>query len=84
MSAAPTYACAGGPPLDWHLLEVWDIVEERLVQDVVEVNTKEGWLIKYATGPDGKPLVEGEGDDRQFKRIRVEGRFQLRYRRDRK
>jgi len=76
---APTYAHAGGPPHDWQDLKVWDIVQEAYVQDVVEVNAAEGWLIKYELGLDGKPIVEGEGNDRRFRRIRCTGKFQLRY-----
>jgi len=72
---APTYACAGGPPDDWMDLKVWDVVEEAYVQDVVEVNTAEGWLIKHELGADGKPIVEGD----QLRKVRVKGRFQLRY-----
>lgn len=84
MTSTPTYACAGGPPHDWDRLEVWDLVEERLIPEVVEVNTAEGWLIRYAKGPDGKPIVDGTGNDAELRKEKVNGRFLLRYRRDKK
>jgi hypothetical protein len=77
---APTYAVAGGPPHDWMDLEIWDIVQEQLVTDVVEINTAEGWLIKYALDAKGKPVLDGPANNPYLKKVKVHGRFMIRYR----
>jgi hypothetical protein len=39
-----TYAKVGGPPADWHKLQVRDLDTGELVE-AVEVNTEEGWTV---------------------------------------
>lgn len=70
MSAKPLlYAKAGGPPDNWMDLRVIDLDTGQDVQDALEVNVTEGWMIRYKRplehGPHG-PATE-----------RVTGRFHL-------
>lgn len=68
-----TYAKADGPPDDWMLLKVIDADTGEEITDVVEVNTAEGWLVRYVIDPEtGSPVLEGEGDDLRIKTERVE------------
>lgn len=56
----PTYARAGGPPNDWHLLDVVDLDSGLSVSMVMEVDCREGWLRRYTgrEGRSGEPEVE--------------------------
>jgi hypothetical protein len=44
-----TYAKVGGPPQDWHKLQVRDLDSGDLVR-AVEVNTEEGWALVWKKG----------------------------------
>lgn len=48
-----TYAKAGGPPEYWDHLKVWDVDCNEFVDNVFEVNTTDGWLMRYLM--DGTP-----------------------------
>lgn len=60
MDAGITYAKAGGPPDNWLYLRVEDVDTGLIIPEVIEVNTAEGWAIRYkrvnyalVLGPDG-------------------------------
>ena len=40
-----TYAKVGGPPADYLMVVVVDDVTNQVVENAVEVNTKEGWVV---------------------------------------
>ena len=69
-----TYAKAGGPPKNWHKLEVLGPDGVTPMRDVVEVDAKEGWCIRNARGADGKLLVK----DGALVPERIEGEFVIR------
>lgn len=77
MAEALTYACVGGPPDDWHGLDIIDLDTGKGVFGVVEVNSAEGWLIRLKTDGAGKFFVDPEYPDEVAKE-RVEGRFEIR------
>ena len=54
------YAKVGGPPHDWLGLLVLDAVTGETVQEVVEVDCDEGWLIRLAKDADGKYIHDGD------------------------
>lgn len=70
----PTYAKADGPPDDWMGLEV--LLDGVVVYDVFEVDTKQGWAIRYAHDEERRPVVANG----RFVKERVEGAFELRWR----
>lgn len=41
-----TYAKVGGPPANWHGLEVVDLDTGEIVRDVIEVDAVNGWLMR--------------------------------------
>lgn len=67
-----TYAKAGETP-GYQWLEVVDMQTGRVVNEVVEVNTREGWLVRYRTDESGHLLLDGS----EVITERLEGRFQL-------
>lgn len=69
-----TYAKVGGPPDNWHEIEIIDLDSGKQLKGVVEVNTAEGWVIAYKDGPDGKPVIEGD----EVVKERIAGRFEIR------
>ena len=72
-----TYARAGEFPEDWHELEVIDLSSGLLMQDVVEVDTVMGWVLRYARDPrTGRYIVVTD----EILREVVRGRFQIRRR----
>lgn len=73
-----SYAKAGGPPLDWHGLRVFDVQTGREVRDVIEASTVFacGWVRKYRQGPDGRLFIE-PGRDRLAEET-IYGRFEIR------
>lgn len=71
-----TYAIVGGPPHDWCGLLIRDLETNALVQRVVEVNTAEGWLIRYKTDDKGQIYVDPAQPD-EAARERIEGRFRI-------
>lgn len=71
-----SYAKVGGPPARWQKLKIIDLDTGLEVSKVVEVNTTEGWLIRYREDAEGRPFIDPEKPD-QAARERVEGRFQI-------
>lgn len=65
-----TYAKVGGPPDDWECWVVLDAESGEELTNLVEVNTREGWAVRYVTppvaGPSGDLLTE-----------RITGKFRL-------
>ena len=74
MSGPITYAKALGPPDNWADLCVLDRSGNE-VPDVVEVNTEEGWLIRFARDEAGHLVINKERDDLETERI--EGEFRI-------
>lgn len=70
-----TYAVVGGPPDNWLGLRVFDIDTGLEIDEVIECNTVEGWLVRYKPGEDGLIYTVGEGDDAEAASERLEGRF---------
>lgn len=50
------YARVNGPPENWNLCLVRNLVTGDLIDDVVEVNAKEGWLRRYKQ-VNGQPVI---------------------------
>ncbi len=73
MTGALTYAVVGGPPVNWHDLQVLDRDTGAPIDGVVEVNTVEGWLIRYIRDEQGR-LVSGAG---KAAKERVVGNFMI-------
>ena len=69
-----TYAVVGGPPDNWHQFAVIDEETGERVESVQEVNTEEGWLMRWQRDESGA-LVLGEGGTPDVER--VEGRFRI-------
>lgn len=69
-----TYANAGGPPDNWHELEVFDAATAAKVDSVLEVDAAAGWLIRHRYDESGQRVIEGE----EWATERVEGRFEIR------
>ena len=70
-----THARAGEFPEDWHELEVTDLSSGLLMQDVVEVDTVMGWVLRHARDPQtGHFIVVTD----EILREVVRGRFQIR------
>lgn len=69
-----TYAKQGDK--GWTNLEVVEGNDVRPMADVIEVNTKEGWCIRYARGEDGKSLVRNGALVTET----VHGKFEIRVR----
>lgn len=67
--AVPTYACvATDTPWNWPLLRVLD-AEGNEVKGIIEVNTEEGWAVRYV---ERRPPGEEE-----WPTERIEGTFRL-------
>jgi hypothetical protein len=81
MSDKIEYAKVGGPPANWQGLRIIDLRAEREVDRVIEVNTKEGWLIKHpeplevCRGEPECPLCKTGNPGDHVRAERVEGRF---------
>ena len=58
----PKYAKVGGPPEDWYNWSVIDKDTGLEVSNVVEVNVKEGWIIKNAVNERGEKFIDPEKD----------------------
>jgi len=69
-----TYAKVGGPPDNWWELRVLDLDTGKFITEVIEVNTAEGWLVRYKTDENGQPIISGLN----WARERVEGNFEIR------
>lgn len=67
------YAKAGGPPRNWSDLDVVDLETRSVIGDVIECDARNGWLIRFDRGPDGRFRREGSC----AARVRVEGRFAI-------
>lgn len=74
-----TYAVVGGPPRNWHDLFVVDLDTQKEISRAVEVNTTEGWLVRFKEGPDGRIQKDANGTGGPIKE-RVTGRFEIRRR----
>lgn len=67
---APTYACvASNTPPDYIRLRVLDAEGQVYRGKVIEINTKEGWLIQYRDDPEFRGEV--------WPTERIEGKFTL-------
>lgn len=68
---APTYAnVAKDIPVDWVFLNVLD-AEGNVLTGVIEVNTEEGWAIRYIMEPERRPPHE------VWPTERITGQFRL-------
>lgn len=67
-----TYAVVGGPPVDWHGLRVFD-ADGNEIENVVEVNAAEGWLIRCKVDENGNVYAEGD----EVARERITGAFTI-------
>lgn len=76
------YAKVGGPPDNWSQMLITDLETGEQVDNVVEVNADEGWLIRQVVDEDGHPVLDGEGDDRHIRQERIEGLFEIVERKD--
>lgn len=65
-----TYAEMGGPPKDWNELVVVDRDANKLVHQIVSVNTEKGWVDRFT---DEIP----EGDIGGWPVERLEGNFEI-------
>ena len=72
-----TYAVVGGPPHDWRGLKIFELVTGSEVRDVLEVNTAEGWLIRYVRDESGMIFIDPKRPD-EAARQRIEGSFEIR------
>ena len=68
-----TYAKVYGPPDDWNGLEVVDLDTGEKIENVVEANTEEGWLIRHKDDDDGRPTVING----TIAMEKIEGRFKI-------
>ena len=72
MKKPPTYANVNeNEPADWSRLQVRDLDKDELIQGVVEVNTEEGWAVRYIMEPERRPFGE------VWPTERITGRFAL-------
>jgi hypothetical protein len=69
-----TYAKVGGPPKNWHKLEVLGPDGVTPMRDCIEVNTVEGWCIRCVRGDDGRLLTNYGAIVHE----RIEGEFVIR------
>ncbi|KQW79717.1 hypothetical protein [Brevundimonas sp. Root1279] len=72
-----TYAKVDGPPSDWQGLKVIDRATGGEVSRVIEVNTVEGWLIRYRLNERGLIFSDPDRPD-EAATERVEGDFEIR------
>ena len=69
------YCKVGGPPDDWHNIEIW--LNGKLSQgDWTEVNSGESWGIRYARNESEEFFLDGE----HVAFERITGDFQIRRR----
>lgn len=68
-----TYAKVGGPPAHWQKLEVIDNTSGKLIRDVLEVNTMEGWLTRHIRDGDDNLVLDGG----QLAKETISGRFRI-------
>lgn len=66
------YAKVGVTP-DAHHLRVIDLDTGAPVNRVLEINTRQGWLVRHVTDGQGRPVRTGDG----LATERVAGRFRL-------
>jgi hypothetical protein len=78
MSDVITYAKVHGPPADWHSLRIFDRATGAEVQDVFEIDTQEGWLIRAKRDAAGQLVTAASGD--RIEREKIEGAFEIRRR----
>lgn len=71
-----TYALVGGPPRDWRGLKIFDLDTAAEITEVVEVDTANGWVIRYVTDDRGQVVQNQHGDRAKTEIIR--GRFEIR------
>lgn len=76
------YAKVGGPPDVWNRLLITDLETGEQVDNVVEVNADEGWVIVNAVDENGDFILVGEGDEQEVRQDRIEGRFEITERKD--
>ena len=76
MTDTVTYSKVDGPPYDWFRFEIINVDTSEKVQNVIEVNAVEGWLIRYVTNELGLFFLK----DGEVARERIEGNFLLRRR----
>lgn len=74
---AITYAVVDGPPDDWRGLKIFDLDTGQEVDQVVEVNVAEGWMIRYRKDENGRIFIDPDQPDEAAKE-RIEGRFEIR------
>lgn len=67
------YAKVDGPPRDWHRLKIWDLDRLRYVDEVIEANADEGWVLRYSRRDDGRLVVVGD----ELMRVQEHGRFAI-------
>lgn len=69
-----TYAKIGGPPDDWQQLTIVDLDTGRHLDNVIEIDTANGWAIVYPKDEAGRFL---ERDGRWITEM-ITGRFEIR------
>lgn len=74
-TASCTYARVGGPSSSWNFLTVYERKTFQKVCHVIEVNCKEGWLIRAKLNEKGKIYCNGRRTE--IMRERITGDFVL-------
>lgn len=72
-TAEISYAKVHGPPADWRGLCVFDADTGEEIQDVIEVDASNGWLVRYKMGDDGHAFIEGD----EVAKETLTGRFRI-------
>ena len=67
------YATVGGPPHDWLGLLIIDGDTGRRIDNVVEVNCDEGWLVRHVLDENDRPQLNA--DRTGVLTERIEGNF---------
>jgi hypothetical protein len=68
-----TYAKAGETPENWDKLTVFNNDTGEEITTCVEINTIEGWMIRFARNENGSMVIE----DGRLKEERIEGNFTI-------
>ncbi len=67
------HARVGGPPADWHNVEIW--FDGEWSGDWVDVNASEGWGVRFAKDAKGQHILDGN----YVRYEKKTGAFRLRY-----
>lgn len=68
-----TYAKAGETPANWPELTVFNVDTGEEITTCVEINTIEGWMIRFMRHENGSMVIE----DGRLKEERIEGNFRI-------